>query len=98
MGDALGPDILNELAAKTGLSHQEIVERLTGDLPKAVDDLTPNGTLPDAEDEQPSPGSHSPVSARRFDRCAEWLREWTRSTVVFEPAHGGLIRSVYQAE
>ncbi|MET3858527.1 YidB family protein [Rhizobium sp. OAE497] len=57
LGEALGPDILNELAAKTGLSHQEIVERLSRDLPKAIDDLTPNGKLPNA-DEQPSPGSH----------------------------------------
>jgi uncharacterized protein YidB (DUF937 family) len=49
LGEALGPDILNELAAKTGLSHDEILSRLKRDLPKAVDDLTPEGKVPDAE-------------------------------------------------
>lgn len=43
LSQALGPDVLQELAAKTGLSQDEILGRLTRDLPKAVDDLTPNG-------------------------------------------------------
>jgi uncharacterized protein YidB (DUF937 family) len=51
LSEALGPDVLNELAAKTGLSHQEIVDRLSRDLPKAVDDLTPEGRIPADEDE-----------------------------------------------
>ncbi|XAZ26052.1 YidB family protein (plasmid) [Sinorhizobium sp. B11] len=58
LSEALGPDILSELAAKTGLSHQEILERLSRDLPKAVDDLTPNGKLPEGEDDLPSSGSN----------------------------------------
>lgn len=51
LSDALGPDILNELAAKTGLSPQEIVDRLSRDLPRAVDDLTPDGRIPDPHDD-----------------------------------------------
>lgn len=51
LSEALGPDVLNELAAKTGLSHQAIVDRLSRDLPKAVDDLTPEGRIPNPEDD-----------------------------------------------
>lgn len=47
LAQALGPDVLEELSSKTGLSHQEILSRLSRDLPKAVDDLTPEGKLPD---------------------------------------------------
>lgn len=50
LSEALGPGILNELASKTGLSQQEIVDRLSRDLPKAVDDLTPDGRVPEAEE------------------------------------------------
>ncbi len=49
LAQAIGPEILDELATKTGLSHEEILGRLRHDLPKAVDDLTPNGTLPEAD-------------------------------------------------
>ncbi|KWV57707.1 hypothetical protein AS026_30870 [Rhizobium altiplani] len=48
LSEALGPDVIKELAAKTGLSPQEILDRLSRDLPTAVDDLTPNGRVPDA--------------------------------------------------
>jgi uncharacterized protein YidB (DUF937 family) len=43
---AIGPDVLEELSAKTGLSREEILARLSKDLPRAVDDLTPGGHLP----------------------------------------------------
>ncbi len=43
---AIGPDVLEELATKTGLSREEILARLSKDLPRAVDDLTPDGLLP----------------------------------------------------
>ncbi|WP_348632783.1 YidB family protein [Rhizobium sp. NXC24] len=46
LSQALGHDILSELAAKTGLSRQEILSRLSRDLPKAVNELTPNGSVP----------------------------------------------------
>jgi uncharacterized protein YidB (DUF937 family) len=64
LSEALGPDVLNELAAKTGLSHHEIVDRLSRDLPKAVDDLTPDGRVPDAEDEIPSSASDATTGGR----------------------------------
>lgn len=51
LSEALGPDVINELSAKTGLSRQDILGRLSRELPAAVDDLTPNGRVPDAGDE-----------------------------------------------
>ena len=44
--EAIGPDILNRLAAQTGLSRDEIVERLSQRLPDAVDKYTPDGRIP----------------------------------------------------
>jgi uncharacterized protein YidB (DUF937 family) len=49
LSQALGDDTLAELTEKTGLSREEILARLARDLPKAVDDLTPNGTVPTEE-------------------------------------------------
>lgn len=46
LSEVLGPDVLDELAAKTGLSREEILSRLSRDLPRAVDDMTPDGRLP----------------------------------------------------
>jgi uncharacterized protein YidB (DUF937 family) len=43
---ALGPDLLRQLAEKSGLSEQDLVQKLSHVLPQAVDKLTPNGTLP----------------------------------------------------
>ena len=44
----LGPDLLQQLAAKSGLPVQELVEKLAQVLPQAVDRLTPDGTIPKA--------------------------------------------------
>lgn len=54
--DVLGPEVLDDLAARTGLSPEEILTRLSRDLPTAVDDLTPNGQLP-SDDETSAPES-----------------------------------------
>jgi uncharacterized protein YidB (DUF937 family) len=43
---ALGGDLLQQLSAKSGLSVQELVQKLAQVLPQAVDGLTPDGTLP----------------------------------------------------
>ena len=43
---ALGPDLLQQLAAKSGLSVQELAQKLSQVLPQAVDKLTPGGTIP----------------------------------------------------
>ena len=42
----LGPDLLQQLSAKSGLSVQELAQRLSTVLPQAVDHLTPNGAIP----------------------------------------------------
>jgi uncharacterized protein YidB (DUF937 family) len=47
---AIGPDVLNTLSQQTGLSREELLARLTRELPAAVDKFTPEGRLP-TEDE-----------------------------------------------
>ena len=47
---AIGPDVLDTLSQQTGLSREELLSRLTRELPTAVDKLTPEGRLP-TEDE-----------------------------------------------
>ena len=42
----LGNDLLLQIAAKTGLSVQDLTQRLAQVLPDVVDKLTPNGVLP----------------------------------------------------
>lgn len=43
---ALGGDVVNELAQRTGLSRDQVVTELARMLPNAVDKLTPDGRLP----------------------------------------------------
>jgi uncharacterized protein YidB (DUF937 family) len=47
---ALGPELLDTLTRQTGLSRQELLDRLTQSLPEAVDTLTPEGRLPTQEE------------------------------------------------
>jgi uncharacterized protein YidB (DUF937 family) len=47
---ALGPDVLNQLSQHTGLTREDLLSRLTRELPGAVDKFTPDGRLP-TEDE-----------------------------------------------
>jgi uncharacterized protein YidB (DUF937 family) len=47
---AIGPDVLSTLSQQTGLSREELLSRLTRELPDAVDKFTPQGRLP-TEDE-----------------------------------------------
>lgn len=46
LGTALGPDIISNLASRTGLSEEELTSQLSRILPGVVDKLTPNGRLP----------------------------------------------------
>ncbi len=39
-------NVLGQLAAKTGLSQQDLAQRLSQLLPTAIDKLTPNGAIP----------------------------------------------------
>jgi uncharacterized protein YidB (DUF937 family) len=43
---ALGPDLLQQLSAKSGLSVQDLTQKLSTILPQAVDTMTPNGRVP----------------------------------------------------
>jgi uncharacterized protein YidB (DUF937 family) len=43
---AIGPDVMENLAKQTGLSRSELAERLCRELPAAVDKYTPQGRLP----------------------------------------------------
>jgi len=43
---AIGPEVLDTLAKQTGLSRDELLDRLTRELPKAVDKFTPQGRVP----------------------------------------------------
>ncbi|HXW65898.1 MAG TPA: YidB family protein [Burkholderiaceae bacterium] len=43
---AFGADVIQQLAAKAGVSPQELAEKLSAVLPQAIDKLTPNGTVP----------------------------------------------------
>jgi uncharacterized protein YidB (DUF937 family) len=43
---ALGPETLDELAHKTGISRAELLLRLNVALPEVVDSMTPEGRLP----------------------------------------------------
>ena len=47
---AIGPDAMNALIEQTGLSREELIARLTRELPKAVDSFTPEGRLPTVDE------------------------------------------------
>ena len=44
--DALGPDVIDTLSRRTGLSKDQVLQILSQILPNAVDQLTPQGRLP----------------------------------------------------
>jgi uncharacterized protein YidB (DUF937 family) len=43
---AIGPDVLAALEKQTGLSQEELLARLSRELPSAVDKYTPDGRIP----------------------------------------------------
>ena len=45
---AIGPDVLAHLTQQTGLSREELLARLSKELPQAVDKYTPEGRIPSA--------------------------------------------------
>jgi uncharacterized protein YidB (DUF937 family) len=47
---AIGSDVLETLSQQTGLSREEILSRLSKNLPDAVDRYTPEGRIPTAAD------------------------------------------------
>jgi uncharacterized protein YidB (DUF937 family) len=44
--NAIGSDVLAALEQQTGLSQEELLARLSRELPKAVDQYTPDGRVP----------------------------------------------------
>lgn len=48
VGSALGPDIIKELAQRSGLSEEDVIKGLSQVLPGVVDKLTPKGRIPTA--------------------------------------------------
>lgn len=53
MEAALDEDTIAELVAKTGLSREELLERLSMALPEAVDHATPDGQFPPVSMREP---------------------------------------------
>jgi uncharacterized protein YidB (DUF937 family) len=50
LADALGSDTLDALARQTGMGRNELLSGLSQNLPDLVDQLTPHGRLPTAEE------------------------------------------------
>ena len=48
--ESVGPDVIEQLAQASGLSKDELLQRLSEALPKAVDALTPDGRIPTAQE------------------------------------------------
>lgn len=46
LGAALGPQVIREIAQRTGMDEQELLRQLSTALPGVVDKLTPNGQVP----------------------------------------------------
>ncbi|WP_136622431.1 MULTISPECIES: YidB family protein [Mesorhizobium] len=46
LGTAIGPQIIREIAQRTGMDEQELLKQLSAALPGIVDKLTPNGQVP----------------------------------------------------
>ncbi len=52
VGQALGPDVIAQLSARTGMSQQQILDGLAQVLPQLVNNLTPNGRMPTPQEAQ----------------------------------------------
>ena len=58
----LGPEMLEQLTSQTGLPREEVLARLSRELPDAVDRYTPDGRMPD-DDGQDAGASDAVTSA-----------------------------------
>jgi uncharacterized protein YidB (DUF937 family) len=50
LGSALGQNTLDDLAARTGMSREELLNQLAAALPQLINHLTPNGRMPTLAD------------------------------------------------
>jgi uncharacterized protein YidB (DUF937 family) len=46
LGSALGPNVIDDLAARSGMSKEELMNQLATVLPQLIHHLTPNGRVP----------------------------------------------------
>lgn len=46
---AIGKDTLMQVASKSGLSYEDLLQRLSTSIPNAVDRLTPDGRFPESD-------------------------------------------------
>ncbi|MFD2053048.1 YidB family protein [Mesorhizobium calcicola] len=46
LGAALGPQVIHEIAQRTGMDEQQLLKQLSTALPGVIDKLTPNGQVP----------------------------------------------------
>uniref|UniRef100_UPI003F49A756 YidB family protein n=1 Tax=Actinomadura sp. CA-154981 TaxID=3240037 RepID=UPI003F49A756 len=74
---ALDDDVLQEAASAAGVSVQELTDQLAQELPKAADELTPGGELPD-EARTTDGRELDPVGAGRADLGDEFPPEPSR--------------------
>ena len=64
---AIDDETIEALTRQTGLSREELLKRIARDLPDAVDQMTPNGKVPDASGE-PTLLDDVPGTPRGFDK------------------------------
>jgi uncharacterized protein YidB (DUF937 family) len=50
LGSALGQSTLDDLAARSGMTQQELLNQLAAALPQIINHLTPNGRMPTLAD------------------------------------------------
>jgi uncharacterized protein YidB (DUF937 family) len=51
MSEALGPNVLNELQQRTGMSREQLLAELARELPQAINAATPEGRVPQSDEE-----------------------------------------------
>ena len=63
---AIDPETIGELSRQTGLSREELLERIARDLPDSVDQMTPMGSEPERTANPSEPTLLDPVPPRRL--------------------------------
>lgn len=61
---AIGPDMIRELAQRTGRSEQDVAQQLSQELPDIVNRLTPQGRMPSHEEASSFLSGGNPLQGR----------------------------------
>ena len=64
LSQALGPDVIRQLAQKTGMSEQQVAQQLAQELPDLVNKLTPQGRLPTHDEASSFLNGSNPLNPR----------------------------------